>query len=192
MKAAAKRIRDRAKREGNPKDADISSGWRIDLKVMNKVKRIVEKEGEEDTRYPVKGKKETKKKKKGVKEKVPKKRKRGGQKKAFHLPLVIPLQLTSSCIFQSQKKAKPSMPSSGTGASSLSDTDTEESESDSSDTSDVQTVAELQKQNHCAQCSAPCVLLTTSHHHRLTVDDLSLWATMIVWPLFRFNEDHHF
>lgn len=84
MKAAAKRIRDRAKRESNLEDADLSSGWRIDLRVLNEVKRIKEKEGEEDTRYPVKGTKKTKKtKKKGTKERVPKKRKRGGPKAVF-------------------------------------------------------------------------------------------------------------
>lgn len=147
---------------------------------MNKVERIVEKEGEEDTRFLVKGEKETKKKKKGTKRKVLKKRKRGGQKKALPLPLMIPPQLMFWYVFQSRKKAKPSTLSSGTGTSSASNTGAEESESDTSDTSDVQTVVELQKQNQCAQCSEPCVLLTTSDHHRLTIDDLSLWATMIV------------
>jgi len=95
MKAAAKRIRDRAKKESNLKDADLSAGWRIDLKVLNKVERIVEKEGEEDTRYPVfreeTKEKKRKKKKKGAKEKVPKKRKRGGKKKAFPLPIPLPI-----------------------------------------------------------------------------------------------------
>ena len=41
-------------------------------------------------------------------------------------------------------------------------------------------VVALEKANHCAQCIAPCVLLTDSRHHRFSIDELTLWATMIV------------
>jgi hypothetical protein len=88
MAAAARRIRARAKKESNLEDPDLSHGWRIDLKVRNKVERIEEEEDEEDAMVPAKGKEKekTKKRKKRSKEKVPKKRKRGGQKKAFLSP----------------------------------------------------------------------------------------------------------
>jgi hypothetical protein len=48
MEAGAKRIRARAKRESNLKDADLASGWRIDLQVLNKVERIRDKDDEDE------------------------------------------------------------------------------------------------------------------------------------------------
>ena len=79
MEAAAKRIRSRAKKEANLKDADLGSGWRIDLKVLNNVQRVEEPEDDEDEMVSTKGK-EKKKKSKG---KAPKRRKRGEHKKVF-------------------------------------------------------------------------------------------------------------
>ncbi|KAF9653508.1 hypothetical protein BDM02DRAFT_3265237, partial [Thelephora ganbajun] len=137
MKTAAKRIRDRAKKESNLKDADLGFRWRIDLRVTNKVKRIKEEgEEDEDTAESEKGKEKEKTKKKKRSKNVPAKRKHGGQKKSL-------------------KKAKPSTPSSGVGVSSVSDAD---SESENGDTSDMRTVTRLQRENHCAWCGAPCVI----------------------------------
>ena len=84
IQAGAKRIRDRAKKESNLKDADLSHGWRIDIKVRNKVQRIEEEADDEDMTVPAEGKEreKTKKKRKRSK-KVTAKKKRGGQKKAF-------------------------------------------------------------------------------------------------------------
>jgi hypothetical protein len=76
MEMGAKRIRDRAKKESNLKDPDLAHGWRIDLKVRNKVDRIEEEEEEEDTAVAKGKEKEKSTKKLG-------KRKRGERKKAL-------------------------------------------------------------------------------------------------------------
>jgi hypothetical protein len=75
--------------------------------------------------------------------------------------------------------------------SGTSDTAGDNLESDN-DTSDIQTVAKIQKQNSCAQCSAPCVVLTTADHHCLSMEDLSLWAMMIVCFSFMSNNNYNF
>lgn len=94
MKAGAERIRARAKKETDIRDADLGFGWRIDIKPATKVKRIVdeEAEGEEDAAVSVKGKESDKKKKgkKRVSKKVPAKRKRGGKKKVSLSLITIP------------------------------------------------------------------------------------------------------
>ena len=64
------------------------------------------------------------------------------------------------------------------GPSGTSDSDSD-SESDSTD-SEVATVARLQNENTCSHCRAPCMLLTDASHHCFSVEELSLWATMIV------------
>ena len=89
MRAGARRIRSRAKKGSNVEDPDLSFGWRIDLKVRNKVERIEEEDGEEDVTVPAKRRGKEKKKakaKKRSKAKAPTKQKRGGQKKAFPPP----------------------------------------------------------------------------------------------------------
>ena len=73
------------------KDPDLGYRWWIDLKVRNKVERV-EEDDEEDVKVPAKRKTKAKAKKRS-KMKVPKKRKHGGQKKAFFLTIVILLQL---------------------------------------------------------------------------------------------------
>ena len=65
MEAAAKRIRARAKKESGLKDSDLGSGWRIDLRLENKV-RTVEKENYSDEDEAAST--EEKKKKKKTKE----------------------------------------------------------------------------------------------------------------------------
>ena len=53
MQAGARRIRSCAKKESNMKDPDLGYGWRIDLKVRNKVERV-EEDDEEDAKVPAK------------------------------------------------------------------------------------------------------------------------------------------
>lgn len=103
MVAAAKRIRARAKREADLKDPDLGSGWRIDLKLENKV-QVVEKEhgSDEDEEASVREKAEgkgkgkgKKRRRKGAKGKGPTKQRRGGPpKKVPHPPIRTPLRLT--------------------------------------------------------------------------------------------------
>ena len=80
MKAAAKKIRARAKREGDLKDADLGFGWRIDLMLENQVEVVSEEEDGGDNNEVTtkerekkvkkgKGKKGTKDKSKGKKRK---------------------------------------------------------------------------------------------------------------------------
>ena len=85
MEAAAKRIRTEAKRTGQ--EPGLGSGWRIELKTLNEVKRVDEESDENDA-VPVKEREKKKKKKSAGKEK--KKRKRGGKKKVFlsQLPMI--------------------------------------------------------------------------------------------------------
>ena len=52
MRAGARRIRNRVKKESNVKDPDLGCGWRIDLKLRNKVERVDEEEDEEDVIVP--------------------------------------------------------------------------------------------------------------------------------------------
>ena len=103
MEAGASRIHARAKKESNLKDANLAHGWRIDLKLRNKVQRIEEEEDEEDVAVSVKVKEKMKKKKKGSKEK-PTKRKRGGQKKASLPPDCNPATTDIPYIFSPGKR----------------------------------------------------------------------------------------
>jgi len=85
MIAAARWIWTRAKKESDLEEPDLSHGWRIDLKVRNKVERIEEGEDKEDVIVSVKGKEKekTKKRKKKLKKVSSKKQKRGGRKEAL-------------------------------------------------------------------------------------------------------------
>ena len=105
MDAGAKRIRARAKKESNLKDPDFSHGWRIYLKVRNKVQRIEEEADEEDATALVGGKEreKTKKKKKKKSKKVTTKRKHGRQNKAFPVLTVILSQLTLGMFLASKE-----------------------------------------------------------------------------------------
>ena len=89
MEAAAKRIRARAKKESGLKDSDLGSGWRIDLRLENKV-RTVEKENysDEDEAASTEEKKKKKKKTKESKGKARTKRKRDKPTKVFCPSLV--------------------------------------------------------------------------------------------------------
>ena len=99
MVDAAKRIRARAKKESDLKDADLGSGWRIDLKLENKVE-VNRKVSTSDKDTEKEKKKKKKKKSKG---KMPAKRKRGRQNKVPDLPIRILLQLISVDIFSHEK-----------------------------------------------------------------------------------------
>ncbi|KAF9778370.1 hypothetical protein BJ322DRAFT_1025084 [Thelephora terrestris] len=163
MEAGAKRIRARAKRESNLKDADLASGWRIDLQVLNKVERIRDKDDEDEGELSKEKKVKAKAKKKPKKKSSAVKRKRGAPKK-------------------SRKKAKqvrdPDLtPSAG---SKTSDSDVNDaSESESTDDSEEVIIEKIRRENNCARCNAPCALLTNSDHHRYSMEELSLWVTMI-------------
>jgi hypothetical protein len=81
MVAAAKRIRDRAKREPDLKDPDLGSGWRIDLDLENEVEMNEDGSGEDEAASATeKEKKEEKKKGKG-KVREQKKRPKGKKRK---------------------------------------------------------------------------------------------------------------
>jgi len=109
MGAGARRIRTRAKKESGVKDPDLGYGWRIDLKVRNKVERIEEEEDEEDVTVPARGKEKerVKKKKKRSKAKVPTKRKRSGQKKAFPSADHIPITTDIRYVFSPGRRLSP-------------------------------------------------------------------------------------
>lgn len=79
MGAAARRIRARAKKEGDIKDIDLGSGWRIDLRLENEVE-TVEKECSSDDGEEVLTKEREKKGKKG-KGKAEKKKSKGKKRK---------------------------------------------------------------------------------------------------------------
>jgi len=87
MEAGAKQIWACAKRESNLKDPNLALGWRIDLRVLNKVQRKGPEEGDEGEVELLKKKKEKEKakakaKKKKLKGKVSTvKQKCGGPKK---------------------------------------------------------------------------------------------------------------
>ena len=81
------------------------------------------------------------------------------------------------------------MSDSGTGMSSAASTNNNGSDSKDSETSSIQTVVKIQAQNNCAWCSAPCVVLTTSDHHCLSMEELSLWALMIVCSSLRLDKN---
>ena len=67
--AATRRIQTQVKKESDLEDPDLGHGWRIDLKVWNKVERIEEGEDEEDVIVSVKGKEKEKLKKRKKKSK---------------------------------------------------------------------------------------------------------------------------
>lgn len=90
METAAKRIRARAKKESGLKDPDLGFGWRIDLRLENKVETNEEEDASEGLDEMLlakqkekerKAKAKAKKKKKKSKAKTPMKRKRGEQTK---------------------------------------------------------------------------------------------------------------
>ncbi|KAF9785386.1 hypothetical protein BJ322DRAFT_1108826 [Thelephora terrestris] len=184
MKTAAERIRARARKEADIKDPDLAFGWCIELKLRNKVKRLREdgEGGRDDAIIITKERKEEKgkKRKKKSKEKASAKENRAKQKKAFRFHRnLIPC---SFGYFWSQKKVKRSVlstPSSGARTPSTSNGDSDESESGSDSGSDMQIVVKIQLENSCGQCTAPCVILTTSYHHRLSMEELTLWAKLI-------------
>ena len=52
----------------------------------------------------------------------------------------------------------------------------------------MQTVVKIQQQNRdCGRCGAPCVVLTTSEHHHLSMKELTLWAKLIVCSALLIN-----
>ena len=188
METAAKRIRARAKKECGLKDPDLGFGWRIDLRLENEVETISEGEdgGDENEIAPAAEKEKKRKvKTKGKKEKkskgkTSKKRKRSQGTKVCCPPIIYNPTTADTCEnFQPRKKARRSPAKSGLSGTSGSESD---SESESTDSSELATVAKLQNENICARCLAPCMLLTDTSHHRFSGEELSLWATMIVWP----------
>ena len=101
MDAGVARVRADAKRA--KEEPSYGKGWRIDIKTLNKPKRVKEKDENEDEdedndkdkdkvsegETDSEPKRKEKKRKKVSKEKKPKKRKRRGNKKAFCFPPMI-------------------------------------------------------------------------------------------------------
>ena len=190
MEAGAKQIQARARREGDSENADLAWGWRIDLQVLNKVQRIREEDNEDEVEPPKQKREKPKPKKKKSKGKASAvKRKRRAPKK---VPTVPSDSYFGQYIdhFQSRKKAKrvqgdPELtPSTGSRTSDSGNGST--SESESTDDSEEAIIQRLKRENNCARCNAPCVLLMNSNHHRYSMEELSLWVTMIVCFLSEF------
>lgn len=182
MESGAKRIRDRAKKEPDAKDVDLAYGWKIDLKVLNHVLRCPTEET-----YVSEVEAESSKKKKSKKSKKKSKGKSAGKRKHSE-PKKVLLALNRinshslTIHFQPRKKAKHIQADRHPTPSPRStDSDSESSsEHESSDTSDAMAIERIRKENHCARCNAPCMLLTNSTHHRYSIDELALWATLMV------------
>ncbi|KAF9782706.1 hypothetical protein BJ322DRAFT_1110594 [Thelephora terrestris] len=152
------------KRESNLKDADLASGWRIDLQVLNKVERIRDEDDEDEDEPSNKKKGKAKAKKKSKKKLSAVKQKRGVPKK--------------SCKKAKRARDPDLTPSAGSKTSESDVNDT--SDSETTDDSEEAIIERIRRENNCARCNAPCTLLTNSDHHRYSMEELSLWATMIV------------